>query len=382
MNPDPLALATPRIARGRTRLGAAFADGVLLGALPALVVLFLFGWRERETAITLASAWSLFLFFAFESAAGQTPGKKSAGLRVVMADGRPAGMGPIAVRTVLRVVDSLPSFYLVGIVTMLISGEQRQRVGDLAAGTVVAVAAPGGAAEMVNSGPAAVPEVPGPTLPPARRRRPRDLVLAAVGCILIALIGGNAIISAMKKTPQDAIKERVNSFVDARAKNNARRACDQLTEDAQRDMVARIERVVVERADASRCERYVLKDSSRSVFTKPDLRAFEGADLAVRIYVGGGAAVNPVTAPQANLHAMKVGDRWMLDSMGPFRGSFIAGCSSSGPSKAYCACVFEQFRDRGPQGMNDLKVAYRRAQATGRPEGRLAETLRTCSVAA
>ena len=54
-------------------------------------------------------------------------------LRVVRADGRPAGMGEVAVRTVLRVIDN----YLVGLIVMLATGERRQRIGDLAAGTIV-----------------------------------------------------------------------------------------------------------------------------------------------------------------------------------------------------------------------------------------------------
>ncbi len=58
------------------------------------------------------------------------------GLRVTMADGSPADMRAIAVRTVLRVVDGI-AFYVVGLIVMLVTGERRQRLGDLAAGTIV-----------------------------------------------------------------------------------------------------------------------------------------------------------------------------------------------------------------------------------------------------
>jgi uncharacterized RDD family membrane protein YckC len=77
--------------------------------------------------------WALYYFFALESGDGQTVGKKLTKLRVVRADGRPAGMREIAVRTVLRVVDN----YLVGLIVMLATGNRRQRLGDLAAGTIV-----------------------------------------------------------------------------------------------------------------------------------------------------------------------------------------------------------------------------------------------------
>jgi hypothetical protein len=96
--------------------------------------------------------WALYYFFATESAGGQTLGKKLMRLRVVRADGRPAGMGEIAVRTILRVVDN----YLVGLIVMLATGERRQRVGDLAAGTIVVDATAG---TVAPPAPAPVPDV-------------------------------------------------------------------------------------------------------------------------------------------------------------------------------------------------------------------------------
>ena len=80
--------------------------------------------------------WALYYHFAMESGDGQTVGKKLMKLRVVLADGRPAGMREIAVRTVLRVVDGI-GFYIVGLIVMLATGQRRQRLGDLAAGTMV-----------------------------------------------------------------------------------------------------------------------------------------------------------------------------------------------------------------------------------------------------
>jgi hypothetical protein len=68
---------------------------------------------------------------------------------VVRADGRPARMREIAVRTVLRVVDGVGG-YIVGLIVMLATGQRRQRLGDLAAGTIVVDA----------SAPAYVPPAP------------------------------------------------------------------------------------------------------------------------------------------------------------------------------------------------------------------------------
>ena len=69
-------------------------------------------------------------------ASGRTPGKRWTGLRVVMKGGGPVGFVASAVRNILRIVDALPGFYLVAIVSVLFTANN-QRLGDLAAGTLV-----------------------------------------------------------------------------------------------------------------------------------------------------------------------------------------------------------------------------------------------------
>jgi uncharacterized RDD family membrane protein YckC len=67
---------------------------------------------------------------------GQTPGKRALGLRVLRDGGYPIDARAALVRNLLRMVDMLPTSYLLGIVTML-AGRQGKRVGDYAAGTIV-----------------------------------------------------------------------------------------------------------------------------------------------------------------------------------------------------------------------------------------------------
>ena len=69
-------------------------------------------------------------------ARGQTPGKKLLGIAVVNDDLSPVTLGTSLIRNLLRTVDFLPLFYLAGIVTML-TNRRFQRLGDLAAGTLV-----------------------------------------------------------------------------------------------------------------------------------------------------------------------------------------------------------------------------------------------------
>jgi uncharacterized RDD family membrane protein YckC len=110
--------------------------------------------------IAVALGWALYYYFACESGGGQTLGKRVMRLRVVRADGGEAGMGEIAVRTVLRVVDGI-GLYLVGLVVMLVSGKRRQRLGDMAGGTIVVDAsAPPVSAPQVSPSVAAAPIVP------------------------------------------------------------------------------------------------------------------------------------------------------------------------------------------------------------------------------
>jgi uncharacterized RDD family membrane protein YckC len=68
---------------------------------------------------------------------GQTPGKRMAGVRLVaLADGGAPGIGALLVRNVFRLVDALPSFYAIGLVTTMVT-RNAVRIGDIAAGTVL-----------------------------------------------------------------------------------------------------------------------------------------------------------------------------------------------------------------------------------------------------
>jgi uncharacterized RDD family membrane protein YckC len=67
---------------------------------------------------------------------GQTPGKRYAQLRVIKDDGRPVSPYDAIARNLLRIVDQLPVFYGVAMITVLLS-RQNKRLGDFVAGTVV-----------------------------------------------------------------------------------------------------------------------------------------------------------------------------------------------------------------------------------------------------
>lgn len=67
---------------------------------------------------------------------GYTLGKRLLRLRVEMDDGRPCVLKTIVIRNVLRIIDIMPVFYIVGLLFILVTID-RKRIGDIIAQTVV-----------------------------------------------------------------------------------------------------------------------------------------------------------------------------------------------------------------------------------------------------
>jgi len=131
------------------RLAAFAVDFVLLSAVflavGLLVYLLLVGAGEFAVVGEEPPPWPLWIIFtaaAFvyfwigEVRYTRTLGKRFFELRVVRTDGGRMGYGAGFVRTLLRPVDWLPTLYLLGAVLVWLT-PRNQRLGDLAAGTVV-----------------------------------------------------------------------------------------------------------------------------------------------------------------------------------------------------------------------------------------------------
>jgi len=91
------------------------------------------------------SSWPLWVaafvgafiyFWCCEAVWGQTLGKRLCDLRVVRRDGARLGSGGAFVRNLLRVVDWLPFFYVLG-ATVIWATPSNQRIGDIAARSTV-----------------------------------------------------------------------------------------------------------------------------------------------------------------------------------------------------------------------------------------------------
>lgn len=90
--------------------------------------------------IAFATFWLYNVLFEVFNR-GATPGKRALGLRVMNVNGTPVGWAGSTIRNLLRFVDFLPGVYLFGFISVYLS-ERFQRLGDLAAGTIVVYDAP------------------------------------------------------------------------------------------------------------------------------------------------------------------------------------------------------------------------------------------------
>ena len=95
-----------------------------------------YGWLISDP-LCLTFLLIIFLYFVLlEGATGATLGKRLLGLRVVGTDGQCPGIKRALIRNLLRAVDALPAFSILGAVLILRSPE-RARLGDRIAGTRV-----------------------------------------------------------------------------------------------------------------------------------------------------------------------------------------------------------------------------------------------------
>lgn len=134
-------VVTYRLAGLGTRAGAQLLDLIIATGLMivlAIILGFVLPPGIAELVIGVVVTFGFLAYFTlFEGLwNGQTPGKKASSLRVRMVDGSPVTFAAALYRNLLRPADMLPIAYLVGFVAMF-TNEKSQRIGDLAAGTVV-----------------------------------------------------------------------------------------------------------------------------------------------------------------------------------------------------------------------------------------------------
>jgi uncharacterized RDD family membrane protein YckC len=126
-----------------TRFLAWVVDFACISAVMSMVSMAM--WLLALISLDMSRALSVLLFFVVQIGyglacewlwRGQTVGKRLLRLRVVDAGGLRLQFSQIVIRNLLRFVDILPAFYLVGGIATLLNA-RTQRLGDLAASTIV-----------------------------------------------------------------------------------------------------------------------------------------------------------------------------------------------------------------------------------------------------
>jgi len=139
-----------RICQGvRIRCLAIFVDFLVIAGVTLLASLLVYlvlvgggsfaevGKEPSSWPLWVAACLAAFVYFWWcEAVWGRTLGKRLCDLRVVRRDGAKLGAGGAFVRNLLRVVDWLPFFFLLG-AAVIWATPRDQRIGDLAARSVV-----------------------------------------------------------------------------------------------------------------------------------------------------------------------------------------------------------------------------------------------------
>jgi uncharacterized RDD family membrane protein YckC len=145
---DRVTIATPEgvtIDLVLAGLGSRFIARLLDSLIQAVVIFALWagvlGTSSPGSIRALAVVITFLVTFAYDVPfevlnQGRTVGKSAAGIRVVGIDGEPVRFLASAIRNILRLVDFLPVFYLVG-ASSIVATARDQRLGDLAGGTIV-----------------------------------------------------------------------------------------------------------------------------------------------------------------------------------------------------------------------------------------------------
>lgn len=150
LTPEKVVLSY-RLAGVGSRMSAFLIDLCLLFVVIMALSIFTTSLQmvSPELAIAIsaiASSAVAFLYFALQEGLwqGQTLGKRTANIRVTMADGTPITFSAALYRNILRLLDIQP-FLLgaVGLLGMALT-ERSQRLGDIVAGTVVVHEPPAG----------------------------------------------------------------------------------------------------------------------------------------------------------------------------------------------------------------------------------------------
>ena len=134
-----------------SRIVAVIVDHIIVGIITAVIAIpmglqmfamsatgvmdpaVLFGQMMGMWGLSFV-LWILY-FSYFEGKSGQTLGKKVVNIKVTREDGKQPTFTDAVIRNVLRLIDMI-GIYILGFI-LILATEKKQRIGDLAARTIV-----------------------------------------------------------------------------------------------------------------------------------------------------------------------------------------------------------------------------------------------------
>lgn len=121
--------------------GIDYAIQISLFSVVLLFAILLAGVAGDAALIIFASLAGFFVIYVYDVLfeafrGGRTPGKQVSGLRVVRDTGAPVDLRAALIRNIVKLVDGPLTLYAVGIASIIVT-RRNQRLGDLAAGTLV-----------------------------------------------------------------------------------------------------------------------------------------------------------------------------------------------------------------------------------------------------
>jgi uncharacterized RDD family membrane protein YckC len=149
MGPQPQGYSNPamsNLASVGDRIVAIIIDTIILVLISSIIFvpLFILGALGNFgfflfffPVVFLPWLFGLLYFTYFEATTGQTPGKSIVKIRTVDAKTlKPLDFARSFVRNLLRIIDALPFLYLLGLI-LIATNKKRQRIGDMAADSIV-----------------------------------------------------------------------------------------------------------------------------------------------------------------------------------------------------------------------------------------------------
>lgn len=122
---------------------AVIIDSIIFGILGIILFTVVIGGAISSGNFAAATMMPLVLSVVFlvlyilmEGLWGVTPGKKLIGIKVVDDRGQVPGIMKSLIRNILRIVDSLPTLYIIGII-LIYTNDDNQRLGDMVGDTYV-----------------------------------------------------------------------------------------------------------------------------------------------------------------------------------------------------------------------------------------------------